>query len=197
MTDYTELIEVLNAGRSWEVKAADALEQAQAHIAELEDGLIKEREICTEYIEQRNALALRVKELEGEVERKMSAGQYLIEQNTALAIQVEQMLGALEEETEAVQRLMDWCVKNVKKWDFPQYDSLDYWIEKRKAAHKALSTAPASEIIAAHDAKVIERCIGICEALHEKAKEAFGPSLYDAVKQLRALIAAPKENSNV
>lgn len=42
------------------------------------------------------------------------------------------LLEALEEETDAVQRLMNWCVKNVDKWDFPQYDNLSCWIEKRK-----------------------------------------------------------------
>ena len=46
---------------------------------------------------------------------------------------------ALELESDAIEALMRWCVKNVDRWDFPQYDSLSYAVEKRRDALATIS----------------------------------------------------------
>ena len=51
----------------------------------------------------------------------------LREQNAAL-------VAALIDETDAAEALMNWCVKNVHKWNFPEHDTLHRAVENRRAA---------------------------------------------------------------
>lgn len=62
------------------------------------------------------------------------AGEEVAEMVDELEQQRDELLAALDGEADAVQFLLNWCVKNINKWDFPQYDNVCYWIEKRKAA---------------------------------------------------------------
>ena len=48
----------------------------------------------------------------------------------------EKVAEALEYKHDSVEALMEWCVKHIKKWDFPQYDNVSFAIEK---TDKALS----------------------------------------------------------
>ena len=54
-----------------------------------------------------------------------------------LESEVMRLREALEVKHDSVESLMSWCVRNVDKWDFPQYDYLHYAVEKMK---EALST---------------------------------------------------------
>jgi hypothetical protein len=52
---------------------------------------------------------------------------------------------ALEIERDSIKALMDWCVKNVNKWDFPQFDNLAYSIDKKNEALAALDAVKEPE----------------------------------------------------
>lgn len=70
--------------------------------------------------------------------------------------------------------------------------AIEYWIGPKSSEpmRKALaSTATAEEVLAAHDAKVIERCAAHVDCPVVDTGHGFAAAL-------RALIAAPKENGN-
>lgn len=178
MTDNTELIEDLR--RCLLDEPADALEQAQARIAELEADLSAMTQCAKNHDDARTKYLLRVSELEAErdaalasVDANWTTHQEVVavrKQNTALALQVEQMLGNIKATEKCLTQ--DPCKENAAN------NALAFI-----RANYALSTAPASEIIAAHDAKVIERCAGVADDC------AYGCG---AAIAIRALIAAPK-----
>lgn len=68
---------------------------------------------------------------------------------------------ALELESDAIKDLMEWCVKNIAKWHFPQYDDLSYAIKKKE---KALAIQPSPEILQARDERVAEACAKVLDA---------------------------------
>lgn len=136
MTDYTELIAKLDAEivRTVDLdmlhhNVARALEQAQARIAELEE---EKAELESRCFDQGGGNVFDECRVRGE-------------ERDALAIQVEQLENALEYAAAEMSAIPDEHLMP----DHPVFGCM------RRAL--ALSTAPASEIIAAHDAKVIER----------------------------------------
>lgn len=83
--------------------------------------------------------------------------------------------------------------------------AIEYWCGPKSSEpmRRALSTQPAADLIAAHDAKVIERCAEVCRALMPTqeqldAAESKGGFSFSEVTRwchdaIRALIAAPKQ----
>ncbi|MCB4358477.1 hypothetical protein [Quatrionicoccus australiensis] len=82
---------------------------------------------------------------------------------------------ALEYKHDSVDALMTWCVKNVDKWDFPQYDGVGYAIEKmRDALSKPRDDSALREMIAG----VYEECAKVADLFEEKA-DALNDSIAD------------------
>lgn len=169
---------------NYTIHAAEALEQAQARIAELEAELAECKETCKDH---------------GEIQ------QALCKQNTALALQVEQAQAriaeleaelarayakadsfegrlALSEAELAELKPNPLCAKScilsckmegaalalqVEQLREALEFACEYWCGPRSSELMrnalALSTQPAAEIIKAHDAKVIERCAEVAK----------------------------------
>lgn len=145
-------------------KAADALEQAQQRIAELET---KYECDCKEV----HAARIYLRDQER-----------LLREKAALALQVEQMLDLWD-------RLDEYATTS----DDCQYGTLGTnFVRSFVADALALSTQPTAEIIAAHDAQVIERCAKVCDAEAESYGEpAWVQAATNCSDAIRALIAAP------
>ena len=76
-----------------------------------------------------------------------------------LEAEVMRLREALEVKHDSVESLMSWCVKNVDKWDFPQYDYLHYAVEKMKEALSTPFTPTVlNELIEKVEKRTIERC---------------------------------------
>lgn len=164
MTDYTKLIERHRQkqieGDALSAGTADALEQAQQRIAELETKIAE--------WEERNKTGW-IQELRDHAKLSIVHKQ----QAAALALQVETM-------REALNKTKAQCIDGRM---FPAVVDPDSF---RHAVTQALSTQPAAEIIAAHDAKVIERCAAVAD---DWDSDSADPR--EVGYAIRALIAAP------
>lgn len=79
----------------------------------------------------------RLKEENTAFRKAWNADQIFVELRTALAAAEadnERLRVALEYKHDSVDALMAWCVKNVDKWHFSQYDNVAYAIEKMRSA---------------------------------------------------------------
>ena len=84
-----------------------------------------------------------------------------------LEAEVMRLREALEVKHDSVEALMAWCVKNVDKWDFPQYDYLHYAVKKMKEAlFTPFSPTALNELIEKVEKRTIERCIGRVQGFH-------------------------------
>ncbi len=72
------------------------------------------------------------------------------DQLAARDLVIQQMRVAIEYKHDSVKALLEWCVKNVKKWDFPQYDYVAFAIKKTA---KALTLQPSQEALDAYVAE--------------------------------------------
>ena len=77
----------------------------------------------------------------------------------ALEAEVVRLREALEVKHDSVESLMSWCVKNVDKWGFKEYDYLRYAVKKMKEALSSpLTTTALNELIEKVEKMTIERC---------------------------------------
>ena len=72
---------------------------------------------------------------------------------TITQLEAKRLREALEYKHDAVESLMSWCVKNVNKWDFPQYDNLSYANTKMA---EAISSPTSTEALDAYVAEKVK-----------------------------------------
>ena len=105
----------------------------------------------------------------------------LLAANAALELEVTRLREALEVKHDSVESLMSWCVKNVDKGSFPEYDYLGYAVKKMKEVMSTQFTPTTlNELIEKAEKKTIERCAGECERFE-----------YPASREAEAIRALP------
>ena len=83
----------------------------------------------------------------------------LLAANATLESEVMRLREALEVKHDSVESLMSWCVKNVDKWNFSEYDYLRYAVKKMKEVLSTPFTPTAlPELIEKVEKMTIERC---------------------------------------
>ena len=98
----------------------------------------------------------------------------LLAANAALEAEVMRLREALEVKHDSVESLMSWCVKNVDKWDFSEYDYLGYTVKKMKEALSIPFTPTAlNELIEKVEKMTIERCARESERSHSREQSAY------------------------
>lgn len=112
-----------------------------------------------------------------------------IQRIAELEAEVMRLREALEVKHDSVESLMPWCVKNVDKWDFPQYYYLHYAVEKMKEALSTPFTPTAlNELIEKVEKMTIERCADHVFAMLQGTKyDNAWAELHDAQTEIRAL----------
>ena len=106
----------------------------------------------------------------------------LLAANAALELEVARLREALEVKHDSVESLVSWCVKNVDKWNFSEYDYLRYAVKKMK---EALSTPFTPTTLNALIEKVERRTIERCASFVDDSC-AYGDT-HILVKAVRAL----------
>ena len=89
------------------------------------------------YAEITDKAAGKIKQLEQQLDTANELICAYCEQSAQQQSRILELREVLEYKHDAVESLMNWCVKNVNKWDFPQWDTLS---NAGDVMHNALAT---------------------------------------------------------